>query len=99
MTMLLKVFGFILLFFAVAAGGLLVLMTAAEWYFGDLNQHPDVTLWLILGALVVVIGAFVPYLNLAMRRSFVLRPSPGTGPVPEDRLRQDLLAINGLAVG
>lgn len=99
MMMLLKAFGFILLFFALAAVAILVVMFGAEYVTGrELEQNPALTLGLIFGLLAAIVVAFVPYLNFAMRRSFVFEPAAGVVPLDEEVLRDELLAINGLRV-
>ena len=81
----LTVFGLILLYMAVLALLIFVAITTVG------NNTSDLLI-VILAALVVSFGGFVPYLNWATRRAFTFR---GEGqPVPLETLRADLKAIN-----
>ncbi len=98
MVMMLRIVGFILSFFLLTALGILVVMFGAEYITGkDVRQDQALTLYLIFGLLVVIIVAFVPYLNFAMRRSFAFLPAAGVAPVDEARLRAEILAMDGFA--
>lgn len=78
--------GYILGFFIVAALGLLVMVLALR------GQGDAALLAGILVALLVVIGAFLPFLNFAMRRSFVYPPDP-VPPLSEEALRARLRGL------
>lgn len=95
--MLLKIFGFILLFFLLAGSAILGVMSGAAYITGkNAQQDPALTLYLIFGLLITVIAAFIPYLNFAMQRCFVFEPAAQASPVDEARLREDILAIDRL---
>ena len=81
----LTVFGLILLYMAVLALLIFVAITIVGDNTSDL-------LIVILAALVVSFGGFVPYLNWATRRAFTFRGEGQT--VPLETLRADLKAIN-----
>ena len=81
----LTVFGLILLYMAVLALILFLAITIA----GD---DETALLIVMLAALVLSFGAFVPYLNWAIKRAFHFR---GEGqPVPLDTLRAQIQGIN-----
>ena len=81
----LMVFGLILLYMAVLA----LLIFVAISIVG--NNTSDLLI-VILAALIVSFGGFLPYLNWATRQAFTFR---GEGqPVPLDTLRAELKAVN-----
>lgn len=77
-------FGWIAGFFVAAAVLLLTMVLALQTLAPGEDGRPLVG---ILIALVVLIAAFVPFLNRAMGRAFVHPPAPGAVPVPEAQLR------------
>jgi hypothetical protein len=86
MRQLLTLTGYLLAFFVAVALALLVMALALR------GQGDMALLTGILGALVMIVAAFLPYLNFAMRRSFV-HPAEPVPPLPEAELRARLRAL------
>lgn len=90
MWMTLKVFGWILAFFVAAGALLFVALSGSKWLASETGEQPALLLSL---AFLVLVVAFVPYLNWAMRRSYVFVPER-IDSEDEAQLREQILAIN-----
>jgi len=96
MKMMLKFVGYIFLYFVIFTGVLVLVMWQLGLLDNDNTGEGKLFLWVILVSLIVIVVAFLPYLNFAMKRSFVFEP---TGEVlPEEELRREILAINDFDV-
>lgn len=92
MAATLRLFGWIVVFFGAAAVLILAVILATRAWIGEGDA---VTLAAIFTLIVVLTAAFVPYLNWAMRRSFVHEPA-SVPPLDAETVRARLRALTGL---
>jgi len=96
MKMMLKLVGYVFLYFVIFTGVLVLVMWQLGLLDNDNTGEGKLFFGVILVSLIVIVVAFLPYLNFAMKRSFVFEP---TGEVlPEEELRREILAINDFDV-